>query len=253
MPTPKLPCNELTEAQQAERASAWPILTAFAEAFNEFPQGEAEDCDAPDFLIAAGEMTLGVDVVRLHDDPLTSFRNTVVSEAKLLFDADIDLPLQVRLAGNKIPPSLSDIAQRAATQSLLRQVRANVPLNAGEMHQIPYTRFIGTGLFQATDTLSVTRLPKDAPASWAFEGQDELAVDVEIIQRAIDAKGEVNASRPRCDALWLLVSAGHPHITTPAILRDEVRQHGFIAGYDRLFFFDAFTQSVTALKTRASS
>ncbi len=251
MPTPKPPCSELTEAQQAERAGVWPILAAFAEAFSEFPQGEAEDCDAPDFLITAGEATLGIDVVRLHDDPLAGFRNTLVSEAKLLFDADIDLPLQVRLAGNKIPPSLSDLAQRAATQSLLRQVRANVPLNAGETRRIPYSRFIGTGLFQTADALSVTRLPKGAPASWAFEGQDEIAVDAEIIQSAINAKGALDASRLRCDALWLLVSAGHPHITTPAMLRDEVQQHNFTASYDRLFFFDAFTQSVAALKKRA--
>ena len=244
---PKLPCNELTEAQQEQRAGAWPILEAFAEAFPEFPQGEAEDCDAPDFLIVAGESMLGIDVVMLHDYPLANFRNTVVSEAKLLFDADIDLPLQVRLAGGKTPPSLSDTAQRAATQSLLRQVRANVPLNAGETREIRYPRFIGTGLFEVTDTLRVTRLPKDAPASWAFDGQGEIVVDAAAIQRAIDTRGDTDERREKSDALWLLVAAGHLHIATSFTLGDAARQQRFIAGYDRLFFFDRFTQAVTEL------
>jgi hypothetical protein len=247
MPTPKLPCNELTEAQQAERAGAWPVLEAFAEAFPDFPQGEAGDCDAPDFLIVAGDFTLGIDVVTLHADPLAGFRNTVVSEAKLLFDDDIDLPLQVRLAGGKTPPSLSDTAQRAATQSLLRQVRANVPLHFGETRHLPYNRFVGTGLFHVTDALSVTRLPKDAPASWAFEGQGDIEADADAIQRAIDTRQNTHASRLRCDALWLLVAAGHPHIATTFTLSAGVLPHGFVAGHDRLFFFDGFTQRVDEL------
>lgn len=245
-PTPS--CNELTEAQQAERTSDWPTLEAFAEAFAEFPQGEAADCDAPDFIIAAGETMLGIDVVKLHDDALAGFRNTVVSEAKLLFDADIDLPLHVRLAGGKTPASLSDVRQRAATQSLLRQVRANVPLNAGEMREIPYTRFIGTGLFEVTDALRVTRLPKDAPASWAFEGPGEIAVNTASIQQAINTKSNTGESRRNCDALWLLVAAGHPHIATSCTLSDAARQQQFTAGHDRLFFFDGFTQAMYELK-----
>lgn len=247
MTTPKQPCGEMTEAQQEQRAGVWPLLEAFAEAFTEFPQGEAEDCDAPDYIIIAGETTLGIDVVTLHDNPLADFRNTIVSEAKLLFDDDIDLPLQVRLAGGKTPPNLSDVTQRAATQSLLRQVRANVPLNAGETRHIPYSRFVGTGLFQVTDALSVTRLPKDAPASWAFEGQGEVEVDTQSIQRAIDTKQDTAASRPRCDALWLLIGAGHPHIATTYTV-DEAAQQRFSAGHDRLFFFDGFTQAVTELQ-----
>lgn len=241
-------CNEMTEAQQAERAGVWPILEAFAEAFSDFPQGEAEDCDAPDFIVVAGETTLGIDIVTLHDDVLAEFRNTLVSEANLLFDEDIDLPLQVRLAGGKTPPDLSNTAQRAATQSLLRQVRANVPLNAGETRHIPYTRFIGTGLFQVTDALSVTRLPKDAPAAWAFEGQGEIEVDIASIQRAIDTKNNTDMSRQKCDALWLLIAAGHPHIATAYTLSEPIKQHAFSAGHDRLFFYDAFTQTVTELE-----
>lgn len=247
MTTPQPRCNELTEAQQEERAGAWPILEAFAEACAEIPHGEAGDCDAPDFIVVAGETTLGIDIVKLHDDPLADFRNTVVSEAKLMFDDDIDLLLQVRLAGGKTPPDLNDITQRAATQSLLRQVRANVPLNASETREISYQRFIGTGLFQVTDALRVTRLPKDAPASWAFEGQGEVAVDAASIQHAIDKKQNIAASRPKCNALWLLIAAGHPHITTSFTLSDAVRQRTFIAGHDRLFFFDGFTQTVTEL------
>ena len=73
MTTPRQPCGELTEAQQAERAGAWPILEAVAEAFAEFPRGDADDCDAPDFIITAGDATLGIDVIRLHDDPLDDF------------------------------------------------------------------------------------------------------------------------------------------------------------------------------------
>lgn len=247
MTTPRQPCNELTEAQHEQRAGVWPILEAFAEAFAEFPQGEAEDCDAPDFIIVAGDTTLGIDIVTLYDDPLAEFRNMVVSEAKLLFDDDIDLPLQVRLAGGKTPPSLSDTLQRAATQSLLRQVRANVPLNAGETRHLPYNRFVGTGLFQVTDALSVTRLPKDAPASWAFEGQGAIEVDATAIQRAIDTKGSTAGSRPRCDALWLLISAGHPHIATSFRPDVEAAQRAFSAGHNRLFFFDGFTLAVTEL------
>jgi hypothetical protein len=247
MPTPKPPCNEMTTAQQAERAGAWPVLQAFAEAFSEFPQGEAGDCDAPDFIVNTGDTTLGIDVVTLHEDPLADFRNIVVSEAKLLFDDDIDLPLQVRLAGGKTPPSLSDTAQRAATQSLLRQVRANVPLNFGETRLLPYNRFVGTGLFYVTDALSVTRLPKSAPASWAFEGQGEVEADAIAIQHAIDKRQNTTASRLRCDALWLLVGAGHPHIATSFTLSAGVLQHGFVAGHDRLFFFDGFTQRVDEL------
>lgn len=242
------PCNELTEAQQAERAGAWPVLEAFAEAFAEFPQGEAEDCDAPDFIIPAGESTLGIDVVNLHNDPLAEFRNTLVSEAKLMFDDDIDLPLQVRIAGDKMPHSLSDHAQRAATQTLLRQVRANVALNIGETRHVPYNRFVGTGLFQVTDALRVTRLSKDAPASWAFEGQGEIDVDVDAIQHAIDSKTSDAGRRQKCDMLWLLVGAGHPHIATSYVLSDAVRQHAFDAGHDRLFFFDGFTQAMTELR-----
>jgi hypothetical protein len=247
MTTPRQLCNELTEAQQAERAGAWSILEAFAETFAEFPQGEADDCDAPDFIVAAGDFTLGIDVVQLHDDPLAEFRNTVVSEAKLLFDDDIDLPLQVRLAGGKTPPNLNDLTQRAATQSLLRQVRANVPLNFGETRHLPYNRFVGTGLFHVTDALSVTRLPKDAPASWAFEGQGEVEVDAAAIQRAIDTRQNTHASRPKCDALWLLMAAGHPHIATSYTLSDTTRQHAFTAGHDRLFLFDGFTQRIDNL------
>jgi hypothetical protein len=247
MTKPKQPCNELTEAQHQQRAGVWPILEAFAEAFPEFPQCEAGDCDAPDFIIVAGEATLGIDIVKLHDDLLADFRNTVVSEAKLLFDDDIDLPLQVRLAGGKTPPDLSDTLQRAATQSLLRQVRANVPLNAGETRHLPYNRFVGTGLFQVTDALSVTRLPKDAPASWAFEGQGEVKADAVSIQRAIDAKRDMDAGRLKCDALWLLVGAGHPHIATSFTVSDAIRQHHFTAGHDRLFFYDGFTQRIDEL------
>ena len=176
------------------------------------------------------------------------FRNFIVSEAKLLFDDDIDLPLQVRLAGGKAPASLSDTLQRGATQSLLRQVRANVPLNIGETRHLAYNRFVGTGLFQVTDGLNVTRLPKDAPASWAFEGQGDIEVDASAIQRAIGMKQNTAESRQKCDALWLLIGAGHPHIATSHTLSAGAMQHIFSARHDRAFFFDAFSQAVSELK-----
>jgi hypothetical protein len=246
MTTSHDPCPELTETQRALKTDQWPILDLFSQSLPDFPEGEAIDCDTPDFIIDTGEMKLGIDVISLRpaanaEDLRTDvFRNVVIRAAKEIFEDDIELPILVQLAEKPLLRTTDDFIEPAAV-SLTRMVRANVPLAPGETREVAYWKFIGTPLLQITDRLAVSRLPDGEPARWMFMRNFAYGVDVPEIERALTAKnGKAVACRQRCDAVWLVIGAGYEHIASELMLPDDLALHRFDSAFDRTFVFDCF-------------
>ncbi len=246
MTTPKDLCPELTDKQRALKTDQWPILDAFAQSLPDFPEGEAIDCDTPDFIVDNGEMRLGIEIVSLRPaataDDLRAdvFRNVVVRAAKEIFEDDIELPIQVQLSEKPLLRTTDDFIEPAAV-SLTHMVRANVPLDPGETREVAYWKFTGTPLLQITDRLAVTRLPDGEPARWMFMRNFAYGVDVPEIERALVAKnGKAEACRQRCDEVWLIIGAGYEHIASELMLPDGLAAHPFDSAFDRTFVFDCF-------------
>lgn len=148
MTTAKEPCPELNDKQHAIKADQWPILSAFADALDDFPRGEAIDCDTPDFIVDAGGSLLGVELVALRSASDAAalradvFRNLLMRAASALFESDIELPISVQLS-EKLLARTDEVLMNAAAETLVRRVRANVPQHAGGTRDVPYWQFIG--------------------------------------------------------------------------------------------------------------
>ena len=232
------------------------FLDRFKSFFDNFPQGDVECTEEPDFIVATPKHRLGIEVTKLYwtSEPgnlprqaQESLHGQVANKAEQLHEKS-DLPkciVSVHFADRKLRKK--DI--EPAAMEVFNSVMSNIP-SAESSAQLPPNGWTESGLPANISALSVYRTDNIEKTTYSAP-QVGWIPDMNSktdIQRVLDAKNpKALAYRKKCDELWLLINVAFGTISSQFDIPDEVVEEVVDANFDRVFLLSHSQEKVWEL------
>ena len=233
------------------------LLQRFRESFPEFPSGEIEATENPDFLIHAGTGKVGIEVTLLHRNttgnksPLQeqeSLRRLIADKARQLYESQGGPHIHVNVHFNG-QNRLRRRDLKSAAKELASLILKNIP-EQGKSVSLQETednwqQWPGTLVRVSIARFAVLTKTTCCPTDAGFVPK----VEPSLVQSVIDRKNpRCSAYRSCCAELWLLVVADGFALSSVFIVDPEIRTHAFVASFDRVFLFQNFEKKVFELR-----
>lgn len=232
------------------------FIRIFQKVFPEFPQGQIEEHEKPDFLIRTPSCLLGIEVTRLYCEtpegkrPMTEqegLQTQILRGAKNCYDRDGNPPIHVSVHFKTLPG--------------LR--KADVDHLANQIVRIVREEMLAKGIWVIREdednwewwppTIAFVIILRNAVltrSTWVSSVCGFFPeLHPKLVQAALDGKNSsVPTYRQRCSKLWLLMVAVGSGMSLTFDITPEIEPHHFRASFDRAFLLQCFEGKFLELK-----
>lgn len=240
----------MTKKQREQR-----YIEQFAACFPDFPAGEIESREEPDFLIHGLRGPLGIEVRQLFKpatDPhppqaQEALEQHTVSKAQQIFEATHPTPLVVSFHFSAQEP-----LRKSRIEPLASEIAILVSINMPETEEQkrlenPWDEC--TPFPEEIEVINVLRPANITKPLWyPVRAGWEMSACSDYFQEVIDEKNARHAAYKQCcGELWLLLVAPNSAPSSFIDLSPEVLSHRFTSSFDRIFFFNPFVRTFSEL------
>ena len=235
-------------------------LERFKETSGDMPVGEIEECEEPDFVVAAPDRRIGIEITKLFWDPdpgevprqaVESVREQIANKAQQIH-AKSNLPschVSVHFRSEQLKKKDAD---RVAAD-VFDVVSSNFP-EANESTRIPPNSWTECRLPDSIHAVSVYRLDNMPEPFYAAPQSGWIpSLDSERdVQRVLSSKNKkVDEYRKKCDEIWLVINVGFGTISGEFDVPSDVTEHTFESPFDRVYLLSQSRTKCWRLKTGA--
>ena len=232
-------------------------LTCFKELIDDFPVGQVEPSEKPDFIVRAADRMVGFELTDLYRESFPdqmpqqaseAMRHKVVERAKNIFDSRGLPPVKASFHFNdRIHIKKSEVEPFAL--ELANLVSDNLPASESGL-MIPDgwqdTRLLPNILHKLTvHRLEIfTKTFFSSPsATWV---SNIRRLDIERI--LADKEPKLKSYRTRCDEAWLVINADIESMATWFEFDSGVLQEAFQTKFDRVYLVEHFRKRAHQLR-----
>lgn len=233
----------------------WQVVSILKTEIEDFPCGEIQKQESPDFIIRALDKTVGIEVTRAinpnlaNPTPLTEIRGAQIKCLKMarqIFVNERDAPVQVKV-------KFRDDQTRIDIKEAARELCDFVLEQVDNIDDTKPWHYYQSGL-KHISWISI-HLDTTHGKKWLYEHTVEPIImnwvnanPHEIIQKAIDSKkAKLAGYQKQCDECWLIL--GVNEITAPeAIMVQENDDSTYFSDFARTYFARAVEGRVWPLK-----
>lgn len=235
-------------------------LERFKSFIANFPEGEVEPTEEPDFLVRGHERIVGIELTDLHREaPLgqipeqasEAMRKRVVARAQEIY---INRQLQPVMAAffldDRIHIKKSEV--EALAEKFAEFVAANCPAPNSSI-EVPQGWEDWRELPSVLHSISVHRLDVVTKTFFSSPGATWVpAITREDVDRALSSKElKYNSYRTKCDEAWLVINIDIESMTTYFQLDLDVLVRPFCTRFDRVFLVQHFVGKAHELRVQA--
>lgn len=233
------------------------ILDLFRQAYPEFPDGDIEEFEHPDFLIHSATGTIGIELVdyvsghsragsaeRMQEE----LRDRIVGQAQTAFESDHDEIVWVTFFWypgvqftKSSPRQLGPVIAEWVARALPQTIPGKSSIERDDLE--------GSVLEYKLVCADIRREASLERSYWTNAEAGFLGSQPEELQAVITSKdSKFSEYRRACDEVWLLVVADGRHISSTFSPEEETLAHAYHSPFDRVFFFDLPTGIARRLK-----
>jgi hypothetical protein len=235
-------------------------LERFKTLIRDFPAGDIEPTEEPDFLIRGPEHIVGIELTDLHretkagqvpEQATEAMRSRVVARAQGIYNSR-ELPPVIAsfFLDDRIHLKKHEVEDLASQMADL--VEINLP-SPGSTSKAPKDWEDTQALPSIVHSCSVHRLDAITRTHFSSPGATWVAsLTREDIERALYAKNSKYATyRKKCDECWLVINADIESMATWFEFEVEVFQQTFTTSFDRVFLVQHFGGKAHELALKA--
>ena len=223
----------------------------------DFPQGQVEQTETPDFLVRTNSGVLGIELTLLHRDtpdgksPMQeqeALQRQILQKTKELYDSRNGPPIHVTVHFNPnyrlrkrdvgtVPTSIMNLVLDA----MQTDGKCEIKEDEGNWETFP----------QAIAYVHPYRHCVLKQSTWCpISAEFVPALPAEQLQRAIDKKNLRCATyKRRCSEIWLLLVAEGSGLSSMFGIPPELRSHRFCTSFDKVLLLGDFDGRVIELTT----
>jgi len=229
------------------------LLEKFKNAYPDFPMGEIEETEEPDFLIG----DVGIEITRfMHDEAAKGgskarknerYQREVIEKAKSKFEARVSLPYMVIISWRSgTDPNFGNI--ETVTNELANFIdeitnHGTQPYIIVDEHRVSQPSLIplinGAGLVK-----------REAGEESVWSGTDGRLIGISQKQlelRISEKNQKLAAYKKQCKTVWLVIVADGETLASMADLNEDSPQMAIETEFDRVFFFNASDRKIVRL------
>ncbi|MCQ2227993.1 MAG: hypothetical protein MJZ01_08830 [Bacteroidales bacterium] len=257
--------------QKKERRE-WTVMNLFAESYAQFPIGEIEKSEMPDFIVKTIKgQRIGIELtelkyerkekefnMRAHED----FLSTIMIDAENIFASLSDQKLVVDVHfSDSIAPEIvqqpsgeqAQLISRGLSETIARIVNENMPESTGKHYIVDRTSKYGDmNLPHMIETMHITNVTgrMEEPLWYASISTRVKPLSVESIVQRIDDKDHKLANYDKtCDKQWLIIIQNSFLMSSkydPVVVQRALR-HRYSTIFDKVFVFERSEAKVSEL------
>ena len=231
-------------------------LDQFQELFSDFPEGEIEVTEEPDFLIHCSPGTIGVELTELHRDVPPGVRpqqaneemkRRVMARAQKLYDEYGLPPIRVSVLFS-LNHEIQKHEVEALAQNVFRIAMSNLP-DVGKSFEESYNWINRHYFSEKLNKIFIHRWEGIDKSHFNAPGATWVgALSVDDILRALYQKeGKIQKYRGRCNNLWLLIIMNTQTMSTWFEHDPNILLQRFNTDFDRVFILNHFQGQVYEL------
>lgn len=231
------------------------LLKEVAALSADFPSGDLDDHEGPDFLVQEGSRTLGIEIMDYirgqSSGESVARRNEVLWQrianvARDKFESTHPIPLWVLFQWGHRYPRLADVQRLGASASSL--IAEHIPQEPSTSSRVGYEELENTPLEEFVSSINVSRVRNQKQSGWSFVGAAFIGLQVDEIQSLISSKDKRrDAYLKKCASVWLIIVADGTGISSNVSLSDNVLGHRYHSQFERVLFYDRPNQKVVPL------
>jgi hypothetical protein len=244
--------------EKTKKAQEHSILNEVATLYPNFPSGDWQEQENPDFIIQQGSCTLGIELTGFYRGQNKG--ESAHKRAEVVWQKTMDTVRVEFESVNKIPllvhscwlphqyPSQADIKHIA--DDIFSLITYNIPQKVFTSIILDNEKFEGTLLEEYLAFLNILRVRNKGQSLWSFIDAGFIGTHVSEIQRLISSKnGIVNNYLQKCDVVWLIITTEGRYISSMVTLPIDILSHTFESRFEKVLFYDRLSKQITELKT----
>ncbi|WP_340111282.1 hypothetical protein [Maribellus mangrovi] len=231
------------------------LINHFRDSYAEFPRGRIVLAESPDFVVKVpSKRRLGIELTRLSPETsvdafeshINEIQLRIIELAKELFERNNPHKLFVkfRFSGEYPISEVSELSLAARLSAIIRHaVQSKNPRSN-------FSLTIHAKLPHEIEQLLLVHHPNLKTNVWEVANNLGLSDNViHDIQTAIDKKEEKLElyRRKKCDEYWLLITADYLRGTRNYHVQNQLQNHNFQSGFDRVFLMELINERVFEL------
>lgn len=229
-------------------------LDLFKKIYSDFPQGEIEPCERPDFIINNQDKTIGIELTIIYQDNHSSITfptqdsiaNDIIERIKYLLKRNnynnYEIHLILTIDRNLTKKERDTIANKVYRLIEAKIIASNVPTEI-------VNDFEDLEIFpEEVSRISVYKLPNlqspsvlDAKVGWMQYNM------IDLLQETINRKSNKVNHYLNCNQLWLLIHTVSKSSGTFFNPSEETLNHHYSSYFGRVFFLNSFDKKVYEL------
>jgi len=229
------------------------LLEKFKNAYPDFPTGDIEDTEEPDFLIG----DVGIEITRfMHDEAGEGgskarknehSQKTVIEKAKTKFEGKVSTPYVVIFSWRRNAELNSKNIEAVATElaDLIEKVTEH-----GTQHlvYVDKRQISQPSLIPLIDGAAVRKLDDGAHNAWSGTDGSLIGISQKQLALRISEKNpKLAAYKKQCKTVWLVIVADGETLASMADLNEDSPQMAIETEFDRVFFFNARDRKIVRL------
>lgn len=237
-------------------------LERFKSFMPDFPMGEVEPTEEPDFLVRGPDRIVGLELTDLHRETLPgqtpekateAMRQRVVTRAREIYatrqlppvSASFFLDDRIHVKKSEVEALAQDFADLVASNVPSPNSSKDVSEDWGDVQSFP----------SILHSLSIHRLDGVTKAFFNSPSATWLAtLKREDVERALAAKEpKYSAYRDKCDEAWLVINADTASMSTWFEFDLDVLNNPFATRFDRVFLVQHFGGKAHELRLQAGN
>jgi len=229
-------------------------VSSFQNKFVECPRSTPVSSESPDFLFS--DNNLGIEVVEFIRGQgragaicreREAVRSRIIQEAQLSFEVQQRQALWVMVFWrNEEHPKRAE--QKRLSQEIHRLIVSRVSEEGSSWHikaEHLDTPLLKRHLFG----IDIRRLKNAGKGCWKWPDAGFVGENINAIQALLNGKNvKVNDYRKACKTIWLLIIASTGRVSSKLHPGDPLAAVLFETAFDRVFIYDAFSESVEELQ-----
>ncbi|MEZ5284331.1 MAG: hypothetical protein R2712_05885 [Vicinamibacterales bacterium] len=221
----------------------------------DFPTGEVEPGESPDFVVREPEGSVGIEITVFHRAPahgerphqeLQSLKDGVVDLARRMHHESGGPALYVTVFFHEPIAFNKRSAQSVAAAIAGAVSQTAVPSSIGDGSRSVAWDHLPDGVVAITIYASVD----GADRLWSADAGGWVAPvtanEIDVVLRG--KQSMLTIARTKCRRVWLVVVNDVFSRAAPVELSDEARHHLYPYGFNRVFWLDAHAPAITELK-----
>ncbi len=224
-------------------------LERFKNSIDDFPEGEIEPGEGPDFIVRGTDRTIGIELTDLYrkssagrtsEQAIESMRKLLVSCAQKIYEAKNLPPViasfylhnEIQIKKSEINNFSRELAHLVAENCPDPNSRCEIPDGWDDMRKLPN----GLTLVSINRLDVLTKSQFRAPSATWVATLEQRDIEAAIVSKDLKYK----SYKTKCDEVWLIISADTESMATWFELDVKILNKTYSSEFDRVFLVQQF-------------